>query len=74
MPSVEFLIEVCDEVDELLRSEHHFRSELRHVQTDMVPMMMAIESVKGRVDGTLDDEDGTPRGIYVNIPEREERR
>lgn len=64
---------ICDEVDGLLRSEHDFRQALRHVETEMKSMSSALRTSMRAVSTALDDpETETGRGMFVNIPRRNE--
>jgi hypothetical protein len=54
--------------DEALREENHFKGALRHVETDMRTAMGAFANIMARVTSSLDGEDGTARGVFVNIP------
>lgn len=56
------------EKQEILRSEHSFRSALRHVQTEMVAAKAAFGSISDIADRALDDEDGKPQGFFTNLP------
>jgi hypothetical protein len=51
----------------ILHSENHFRSALRHVQTEMRTVVLAFKAIQDGVDTALDDERGAPRGFYENF-------
>jgi hypothetical protein len=54
---------------DVLRSEHRFRSSLRHVQTELKAIASGVSTALRAVSDALDDEEGTPRGHFTNLPE-----
>jgi len=59
---------VAEERDTALYWENHFRSQLRHIETDLGIARGALAGARRRARGALEDADGLGVGNYVNIP------
>jgi hypothetical protein len=63
---------VVDERDRSLYWENHFRSALRHVETQLKTVRAATTEAIGNVAHALDGDGGTGVGNFVNIPKKDQ--
>lgn len=69
---VQLFRSVVEERDAALCWENHFRSQLRHVETDLKMVMSSAGTAHTRVLGAIEDAKGLGTGNYVNIPPRDD--